>query len=51
VSLHFTDLNILADELAGYGPEVHVRFPDTLRSAVHRRLQGVAAQHGDVVVD
>ncbi|TFD51619.1 WYL domain-containing protein [Cryobacterium frigoriphilum] len=47
VSLHFTDLNILADELAGYGPEVHVRYPESLRHAVHRRLQGVVAAHRD----
>lgn len=45
VSLNFTDLNILADELAGFGPEVHVLFPDSLRSAVHRRLHSVAAAH------
>lgn len=47
VNLHFTDVNILADELAGYGPEVHVRSPESLSSAVHRRLRGVVAQHLD----
>ena len=29
LTLHFTDLNILADELAGYGPEVLVLSPGT----------------------
>lgn len=45
VSLHFADLNVLADELAGYGPEVHVRNPESLRTAVRRRLHEVAALH------
>lgn len=45
VVLHFTDLDILADELAGYGPEVLVHEPPALRAAVHRRLLQVAAQH------
>jgi proteasome accessory factor B len=47
VSLHYTDLNILADELAGYGPEVFVRAPRELRQAVRVRLEGVRAAHAD----
>jgi proteasome accessory factor B len=47
VTLHYTDLNILADELAGYGPEAFVRAPLELRQAVRVRLVGVAAAHTD----
>lgn len=47
LSLHYTDLNILADELAGYGPEVYVRAPRELRQAVRVRLEGVRAAHTD----
>ena len=36
--LHYTDLNVLADELAGYGPEVLVHSPSSLRAAVRSRL-------------
>ena len=45
VTLHFTDLNILADELASYGPEVLVRSPLELRQAVCSRLIGVQDAH------
>jgi proteasome accessory factor B len=45
LTLHYTDLNILADELAGYGPEVLVRSPGPLRQAVKARLVGVLAAH------
>ena len=45
VSLHYTDLDILADELAGYGPEVLVRSPLALRQAVRTRLVGVRDAH------
>jgi proteasome accessory factor B len=44
--LHFTDLNIFADELASYGPEVLVITPPTLRDAVRSRLQLTADNHG-----
>ncbi len=44
--LHYVDLNILADELAGFGPEVLVVSPPELVSAVVDRLQQVAALHG-----
>jgi len=45
LTLHFTDLNILADELAGYGPEVLVLRPLELRQAVRSRLVGVRDAH------
>ena len=45
VELHYTDLNILADELAGYGPEVLVLSPPTLREAVLTRLREVRDSH------
>ncbi len=43
--LHYVDLNILADELAGYGPEVTVVSPPELVSAVRARLAAVAQAH------
>jgi proteasome accessory factor B len=49
VSLHYTDLNILADEIAGYGPEALVRSPRELRQAVRARLVGVRDAHADAV--
>ncbi len=45
--LHFTDLDILADELAGFGPEVLVHAPAALRAAVRTRLLQVSALHDD----
>ena len=47
VTLHYTDIDILADELAGYGPEVLVRSPLALRQAVRTRLVGVRDAHTD----
>ncbi|WP_167046149.1 WYL domain-containing protein [Salinibacterium sp. ZJ454] len=44
--MHFTDLNIFADELAGYGPEVLVLSPPELRDAVRNRLILTAVNHG-----
>jgi proteasome accessory factor B len=44
--LNYSDANIVADELAGYGPEVLVRSPPSLRDAVAERLRLVAAEHG-----
>lgn len=43
--LHYSDANIVADELAGYGPEVLVVAPPALRDAVSARLRLVAAEH------
>ena len=45
LTLHYTDLNILADELAGYGPEVLVLSPPALRAAVLERLLSVSRAH------
>ncbi|PPL18152.1 WYL domain-containing protein [Microterricola pindariensis] len=45
--LHFTDLDILADELAGFGPEVLVHAPAELRAAVRSRLLQVSGTHQD----
>jgi proteasome accessory factor B len=43
--LHYADANIVADELAGYGPEVVVVSPPAIRAAVKERLLRVAADH------
>jgi proteasome accessory factor B len=45
LTLHFSDLDLLADELAGYGPEVLVTAPGQLRVAVRDRLVRTAADH------
>ena len=47
--IHYLDLQLLADELAGYGPEVHVISPAVLRDAVIDRLTLVLEQHTAVV--
>ncbi|WP_157156217.1 MULTISPECIES: WYL domain-containing protein [unclassified Diaminobutyricimonas] len=44
--MHFTDLNVFADELTSYGPEVLVLSPPELREAVRSRLVLVAVKHG-----
>ncbi|WP_241978277.1 YafY family protein [Cryobacterium sp. Hz9] len=44
-TLHFTDLNILADELAGFGPEVFIESPPALRAAVRNRLVAARDAH------
>jgi proteasome accessory factor B len=46
LELHFSDVNIFADELAGFGPEVLVLSPPELRGAVRTRLARTAADHG-----
>jgi proteasome accessory factor B len=43
--LHYSDANIVADELTGYGPEVLVLSPPELRLAVSARLRLVAEEH------
>jgi proteasome accessory factor B len=43
--LHYSDVNIFADELAGFGPEVLVVAPPELRAAVIARLERTAADH------
>lgn len=45
LALHYTDLAILADELAAAGPEVLVIDPPELRDAVLARLGAVVAAH------
>jgi proteasome accessory factor B len=44
--LHYSDLALLADELGGFGPEVEVLAPATLREAVRDRLVRVGSDHG-----
>jgi proteasome accessory factor B len=44
--LHYTDVNLFADELAGFGPEVLVESPSELRDAVRARLERTASDHG-----
>ena len=46
LQLHYVDLNILADELAGFGPEVLVVSPPELREAIVARLERTARDHG-----
>lgn len=45
IRLPYVDAHILADELAGYGPEVRVIEPAGLRDAVISRLRAVLAAH------
>ena len=45
LELHFSDLDIVADELAAYGPEVVVLAPPQLRDAVRARLLVTASDH------
>ena len=45
--LHYTDVDVLADELAGYGPEVLVVTPSRLRSAVLSRHHTTVERHRD----
>lgn len=46
LELHYSDANILADELAAFGPEVVVISPQNLRDAVRARLERTVADHG-----
>ena len=45
LTLHYADANILANELAGYGPEVLVLSPPEVRAAVRERLNRTASTH------
>jgi proteasome accessory factor B len=45
--VHYSDLSLLADELAGYGPEVTVLEPDHLKQAVVSRLEATEWAHRD----
>lgn len=44
-TLHYVDIDLLADELAAYGPEVHVREPAELAERVRDRLSAIAKAH------
>jgi len=46
LTLHYSDLHLLADELASFGPEVLVIEPVELRTAVLERLERTAIDHG-----
>lgn len=46
LELHYSDVNIFADELAGFGPEAVVVSPPELREAVRTRLLRTAEDHG-----
>ncbi|MFC4244722.1 helix-turn-helix transcriptional regulator [Gryllotalpicola reticulitermitis] len=43
--VHYSDLALLADELASYGPEVLVIEPDSLKQAVISRLESTEFVH------
>jgi proteasome accessory factor B len=45
--VHFSDVALLADELAGYGPEATVIEPDFLKQAVVSRLEATKWAHED----
>jgi proteasome accessory factor B len=45
LAIHYSDVNIVADELASFGPEVLVVSPPDLRLAVRDRLRRTAADH------
>jgi proteasome accessory factor C len=46
---HYADVHVLADELAGYGPEALVVEPAALRDAVLERLRRARALHENVL--
>ncbi|BDZ47278.1 WYL domain-containing protein [Naasia aerilata] len=43
--LNYSDSNLMADELASFGPEVLVLEPDHLKDRVIARLRRVVADH------
>jgi proteasome accessory factor B len=45
----YVDLDLFADELASYGPEVRVIAPEQLKAAVIARLRAAAEAHGGVL--
>lgn len=45
--VHYSDLTLLADELAGFGPEATVIEPDELKLAVLSRLEATEWAHRD----
>ncbi|WP_025158266.1 helix-turn-helix transcriptional regulator [Leifsonia aquatica] len=46
LTVNFSDINVLADQLAGFGPEVLVVSPPELRAQVLDRLLATARAHG-----
>jgi proteasome accessory factor B len=48
IRVPYVDVNVLADELASYGPEVRVVEPAELRAQVVARLEAARAAHGGV---
>jgi proteasome accessory factor B len=51
LTLHYTDVDILADELASFGPEVEALSPGDLRAAVIKRLMILVNAHGPAAAD
>ena len=47
IRVPFVDVDILADELASYGPEVRVVEPAILKEAVIARLSAIVAVNSD----
>jgi proteasome accessory factor B len=45
LALHYVDPQILAEELASFGPEVRVVAPDDVRDRVRARLERLVADH------
>ncbi|ROS73749.1 proteasome accessory factor B [Curtobacterium sp. PhB130] len=48
--LHYVDPQILAEELAAFGPEVRVLEPTEVRDRVVARLEGLVADHSEGVL-
>ncbi len=46
IRIHFVDVDVFADELASFGPEVRVIEPARLRNAVITRLRATLLLHG-----
>jgi len=51
LTIHYVDTNVLADELAAYGPEVLVLSPPRLRDAVIDRLRAAVERHDEARPD
>jgi len=51
LTVNFSDSNILADQLASFGPEVLVIAPPELREQVLQRLEAVVAAHSGADVE
>lgn len=45
LTLHYVDIDLLADELAAHGPEVRVTEPADLADRVQQRLRSIARTH------